>query len=97
MPDPTIPALDRPIGAPIRRVRRSGSVADAQRMLWRAIRAADDLLGLPDASPSLVLRVLHGLTQATAVYVRLADSEDLSGRLAALERRLAPFFNPQSP
>ena len=83
---PPASVLDTPLDSPPKRTRKVGSVADARRVLWRAVRAVDCLLTVPDVTPTLVLRASHALAQSAGVYLRLVEADELEARVAALER-----------
>lgn len=83
---PKTNVLDRPLDTPPKRTRKVGSVADARRVLWRAVRAVEGLLTVPDVTPSLVLRASHALAQSAGVYLRLVEVDELEARVAALEK-----------
>lgn len=67
----------------------AGTVADLRDKLWRAMAAADDVLGDDAADAALKLRALHATVQASGAYLKVLEVVDLEARMAALEARLA--------
>ncbi|GAB5518811.1 MAG: hypothetical protein RhofKO_10620 [Rhodothermales bacterium] len=71
-----------------RRIRKIGSIADAQRKLWQAITCAEDVL-LDDESDSVTtLKAVHAITSASTAYAKLIEVGELEARLTELEEAL---------
>ena len=66
----------------------AGTVNDLRRKLWRAMAAADDVLADKKAEPTLKLKALHALTQASGAYLKIVEVGELEARLAVVEERL---------
>lgn len=68
----------KPTGRP-----KKGSVEDVTRRLYRAIEKATKLLEEPD--PTLRLKAIHALSQASLTYSKITEISELEARLIALE------------
>lgn len=72
-----------------KRIRKVGSVSDAQRELWRAIVCSRTVLMDPESGAELTLKAAHAVQQCVSAYVRLQDAADFRAELDALKRELA--------
>jgi len=70
------------------RLRKSGTSADMQRELWRAILCAKDVLLEPSTDPATTLKAVHAITSASTAYAKLVEVGELEARLAELEKGL---------
>ena len=70
----------KPTGRP-----RKGSIEDVSRRLYRAIEKATKLLEEED--PTLKLKAIHALSQATLTYSKITEISELELRLQALESK----------
>lgn len=67
---------------------RAGTVEDLRLKVWRALDAADGVLGDAKSDPVLKLRALHALTQASSAYLKLVEVSELDARMRRIEERL---------
>ena len=75
-----------------KRKRKPGTLLDLQKLLWKALRTAEDLL---DGATTLAeegeghegvqLRAIHAISQASGQYAKLLEVGELEARIAALE------------
>lgn len=74
-----------------KRTRKPGKLLDLQRLLWRALLTAEEILdgaeGTADDPPAWVtqLRAIHALSQAAGQYAKLLEIGELEARISALE------------
>jgi ubiquinone biosynthesis protein UbiJ len=71
------------------RIRKVGSVEDAQRELWRSIMRVREVLNDPLADPERTLKAAHAMQQCVSAYVRLVETKDLEARVTELETAAA--------
>ena len=78
-----------PYQARIARKRRgrNGSLATAQRILWRAVLKVEATLE-DEKSAEMVIKCTHALSQALQAYGRLVETGQLEDRLKVLEAQL---------
>ena len=70
------------------RLRKSGTIADMQRELWRAILCAKDVLLEPSTDAATTLKAVHAITSASTAYAKLVEVGELEARLAEIEKSL---------
>jgi len=70
-----------------RRAHKPGDLNNLTRILWTAIRDAEQLLYTAE-DPELRLRCVHALSQSAGQYARLLEIGELEARLEALERAM---------
>jgi hypothetical protein len=70
-----------------RRAHKPGNLADLLKILWSAIRDAEQLLYAAE-DPELRLRCVHALSQSAGQYAKLLEIGELEARLAALEQAM---------
>jgi hypothetical protein len=75
-----------------KRKRKPGTLLDLQKLLWKALRTAEDLLDgattLAEAGEGhegVQLRAIHAISQASGQYAKLLEVGELEARIAALE------------
>jgi len=75
-----------------KRKRKPGTLIDLQKLLWKALRTAEDLLD--DATTQaeegegyqgVQLRAIHAISQASGQYTKLLEIGELEERIVALE------------
>lgn len=71
-----------------RRIRKLGTLEDAQRKLWQAITNAEDVLLDDQVSNETCLKAVHAITQATTAYAKLVEAGELEARLAEIEKTI---------
>lgn len=71
-----------------RRIRKIGSIEDAQRKLWQAITAAEDVLLDDQSDSATVLKAAHAITSASTAYAKLMEVGELEARLTELEEAM---------
>ena len=62
---------------------QTGTLADAQAVLWRALVRAGELLENED--PALSLKAVHAVSQCAGSYAKVLEVGELEARLLALE------------
>jgi hypothetical protein len=67
-----------------KRARKPGDIAAVQRLLWRALLEAEEVLNEAE-EPELKLRAIHAISQASGQYSRIIEVGELEARLTALE------------
>jgi hypothetical protein len=67
-----------------KRPRQPGDLRQLQRVLWRALLEAEEILANAD-EPELTLRAVHAISQASGQYVKLLETGEFEARLAAIE------------
>ncbi len=88
MPGNTKPEKARAAKKKRRRIRKMGTITDAQRKLWQAITSAEEVL-LDDQSDSqTVLKAVHAITSASTAYAKLVEIGEFEKRLEAVEQLL---------
>ncbi len=70
------------------RMSKTGTIADMQRELWRAILCAKDVLLDASNDPATTLKAVHAITSASTAYAKLVEVGELEARLAELEKSL---------
>ncbi|WP_161881166.1 hypothetical protein [Deinococcus alpinitundrae] len=60
-----------------------GSLEDARRVLWAALKRAERSLKARDHATAL--RGVHAVSQCAAAYTRLVEVSELEARITALE------------
>jgi hypothetical protein len=88
MPGNTKPHQARTAKRRHARLRKSGTIADMQRELWRAVLCAKDVLLDASGDPATTLKAVHAITSASTAYAKLVEVGELEARLAELEQRL---------
>ena len=88
MPGDTKPHKARQAKKRHARLRKSGSIADMKRELWRAILCAKDVLLDPSTDPATTLKAVHAITSASTAYAKLIEVGELEARLAELEMHI---------
>ncbi len=88
MPTDTKPHVARAAKKRHARMRKTGTLADMRRELWRAILCAKDVLLDPDTDPATTLKAVHAITSASTAYARLVEIGEIEARLEAVERML---------
>ena len=68
--------------------RTAGDVKDVQRKLWEGVEAASRILTDAAADPSVQLKAIHALTQASGAYVKVLEASEFEARLKAVEEHL---------
>jgi hypothetical protein len=73
-----------------KRKRKPGTLLDLQKLLWKALRTAEDLLDgattlEEEGHEELQLRAIHAISQASGQYAKLLEVGKLEARIAALE------------
>jgi hypothetical protein len=71
-----------------RKIRKLGDLEAAQRKLWQAITAAEEVLMDEESDSTMVLKATHAISQATSTYARLIEVGEMEARLAELEQAL---------
>jgi hypothetical protein len=67
-----------------RQLRKPGDLRALQRMLWRALLEAQEILdGAEEAD--MRLRAIHAISQASGQYGKLLEVGEFEARIAALE------------
>ena len=89
MPGDTKPLKARQAKKRHARLRKSGTIADMQRELWRAILCAKDILLEPSTDPATTLKAVHAITSASTAYAKLIEVGELEARLTELEKAQA--------
>lgn len=82
-------------GPKLRYVRKPGTVADLQKTLWGAVRAAKDLLYHKDATFEQQIRAIHAITQSASAYAKLLETTDLQAEIQELRERLTELQRQQ--
>ena len=72
-----------------KKAEAAGTVDDLRLKLWKALAADDDVLADAKAEPTLKLKALHALTQASGAYLKIIEVGELEARMKAIEERLA--------
>ena len=67
-----------------RQIRKPGDIHAVMRLLWRALKTAEDILDEAE-EPELTLRAIHAISQASGQYAKLLEIGELEARIAALE------------
>jgi len=67
------------------KARGTGDLDSLQRKVWRACRAAEQLMFEDHASKKQILKAIYALTAASAEYRRVTEAADFDKRIAALE------------
>lgn len=60
-----------------------GSLEDARRVLWAALKRAE--LALKARDHSTALKGVHAVSQCAAAYARIVEVSELEARISALE------------
>ena len=85
MPGDTKPHKAREAKKRHARLRKTGTIADMQRELWRAVLCATDVLLEPSTDAATTLKAVHAITSASTAYAKLIEVGELDARLAELE------------
>ncbi len=93
MPGDTKPHKAREAKKRHARLRKSGTIADMQRELWRAILCAKDVLLEPSTDAATTLKAVHAITQACSAFAKLTEISELEARLVELEKSLENRHN----
>ena len=93
MPGDTKPHKAREAKKRHARLRKSGTIADMQRELWRAILCAKDVLLDASNDPATTLKAVHAITSASTAYAKLVEVGELEARLSELEKSLENRHN----
>ncbi len=72
-----------------KRARKPGNLAALQRLLWRALLTAEEILDSATEA-DMQLRAIHAISQASGQYAKLLEVGELEARLAALEAQSSP-------
>ncbi|GAB5519712.1 MAG: hypothetical protein RhofKO_19630 [Rhodothermales bacterium] len=75
--------LDKP-----KRLRKTGTLEDAKRELWRAVLCARSVLMHAETGPELTLKAVHAVQQSISAYLRLLEAADLHEQVQELQARL---------
>ena len=85
MPTDTKPHKARQAKKRHARLRKSGTIDNMRRALWRAILCATDVLLDSSNDPATTLKAVHEITSASTAYTKLVEVGELDARLAELE------------
>lgn len=64
---------------------KAGSTDELRVLVWKAIRAASEIVADADVDAGTRLRAVHGVTQSAGAYVKLVEATEFECRLRALE------------
>jgi hypothetical protein len=67
-----------------KRARKPGNLAALQRLLWRALLTAEEILD-GTSEEEMQLRAIHAISQASGQYLKLIETGELEARVTALE------------
>ena len=93
MPTDTKPHKARVAKKRHARLRKTGTIADMQRELWRAVLCAKDVLLDASTDAATTLKAVHAITTASTAYAKLIEVGELEARLAELEKSLENRHN----
>ncbi len=88
MPGDTKPHKARAAKKKHASLRKTGSIADMQREVWRAILCARDIMLDIDSDAATTLKAVHAITSASSAYAKLVEVGELESRLSELEQSL---------
>ena len=71
-----------------KRIRKTGTLDDARRELWRAVVCSRTVLMAPESGDELTLKAAHCVQQCVSAYVRLLETSTMQGQLDTLKTEL---------
>ena len=76
------------LSKPLRRWRKVGEVEDMRRRVWRALRAAEQVMYDEASTRKEVLKAATVVQQTARTYLKIVEADELEERLEAVERYL---------
>jgi|GEM_PF-4580440 len=78
-----------------RRIRKLGTLEDAQKELWRAVTYVRDVMSQDYLEVEVLLRAVHAHVQAVSAYVKVLEKTDLKEEIEALKAEIAAIKKGQ--
>lgn len=87
--DESLSVLKEQIEGHLVKARKTGDVSDLRKIVWRAVRAAEQMMFQENATPELVFKAIYAISQIGNTYMKVLEVDELEERVAALEEALA--------
>ena len=68
-----VDVLKQPIKSPLVKPRKAGDVEELRRIMWRAVRAAEQMMYLEAVTPEMVFKSVYALAQAGGAYMKVLE------------------------